>query len=532
MNWIKNLKIAQKLYVLIGLGVLFVAIIAIVGFCFVKKGATGMKNLYNNQLVSVSEVSKIMINLNGANMDLFGMLLSNNNQAKQAYYDDIKKIGVENSDLMEKYKTLPLTKEEQDLLSKVNQNRADYIAVRGKVISMALANKPEAGLAIYRNSAKSVFLDYQKNLSELVNVSKNIAGEINAQNTKDATTATLTLVIVFLTALGALIVLGMMISNMITKPITFAIDKLNEGTDEVSSASSQVAAASQQLAEGTSEQAAAIQETSSTLEETSSMVHQNRENTQQAAVLAKQVLQFAVKSSSDMDNTMKAMEDLKNSSNEIGKIIRVIDDIAFQTNILSLNAAVEAARAGDAGKGFAVVAEEVRNLAQRSAQAAKDTAVIIESNISLSSGSVEGAKHIQEAFVEIDSQAKKVSELLDEISVATNEQAQGVEQINKAVSQMESVLSSNAQTAEEAAAASRTLEDQAVNVKSIVDSLIVLVEGAEAVHQQPQRQVSGSSQKYLGGGQRYQSERIATSSNLKIGKKPQSPESIIPLGDF
>ncbi len=327
----------------------------------------------------------------------------------------------------------------------------------------------------------------------------------------------------------------------LTRPIKYAIDSLNEGTDEVSSAASQVSAASQQLAEGTSEQAAAIQETSATLEETSSMVHQNRENTQQAAVLAKQANQYAQKSNSEMARMMDSMSELKNSSNEIAKIIRVIDDIAFQTNILSLNAAVEAARAGDAGKGFAVVAEEVRNLAQRSAQAAKDTAVIIESNISISDNGVDIAKKVRDSVESIEDQAKKVSELLDEISVATNEQAQGVEQINQAVSQMEIVLGTNAQTAEEAASASRTLEDQAVNVKAIVESLVVLVDGAGALQHQAQRQMSlsGVSQKYLGGGQQNKSHqqsqwpsKVSVKNNLRIAKSSPSPESIIPLGDF
>jgi methyl-accepting chemotaxis protein len=182
-----------------------------------------------------------------------------------------------------------------------------------------------------------------------------------------------------------------------------------------------------------------------------------------------------------------SMQELKNSSSEIAKIIKVIDEIAFQTNILSLNAAVEAARAGEAGKGFAVVAEEVRNLAQRSAQAAKDTTVIIESNIDLSDSSVNIAKAVRESVESIGEQAAKVSDLLEEISVATNEQAQGVEQIHKAVSQMEIALQSNAATADESASASSSLQEQATNVKDIVDSLIVLVDGADALNK------SGSS---------------------------------------
>lgn len=253
--------------------------------------------------------------------------------------------------------------------------------------------------------------------------------------------------------------------------------KLEESSQEISSASSQLDAASQKLAEGTTEQAASIQETSSTLEETESMVQQNRDNTQQAAVLAKKSKEYANKSNSEMQKMMTAMEDLKKSSAEISKIIKVIDEIAFQTNILSLNAAVEAARAGDAGKGFAVVAEEVRSLAQRSAQAAKDTAVIIESNITMSDNGAKLAHEVQQSVSEIDEQSRKVSELLDEISVATDEQAQGVAQINKAVSQMEMVLASNAQTAEESAAASKALYDQTLNMKTVINELDSIVKG-------------------------------------------------------
>lgn len=286
--------------------------------------------------------------------------------------------------------------------------------------------------------------------------------------------------ILFINILVVFIVVVAVILTIIRDIVT-SMDRitleLGESSGEVSSASSQLDAASQKLAEGTSEQAASIQETSSTLEETSSMVQQNRENTKQAAALAKQSKEYAGKSNAEMHRMMSAMEDLKKSSGEIAKIIKVIDEIAFQTNILSLNAAVEAARAGDAGKGFAVVAEEVRSLAQRSAQAAKDTTVIIESNISLSENGSEVAKEVQKSISEIDEQSRKVSELLDEISVATDEQAQGVDQINKAISQMEIVLASNAQTAEESSAASKALYSQTISLNDIISDLNQLVNG-------------------------------------------------------
>lgn len=267
----------------------------------------------------------------------------------------------------------------------------------------------------------------------------------------------------------------------IVRDIVASMDRvtrdLEESSQEIAAASSQLDAASQKLAEGTTEQAASIQETSSTLEETASMVQQNRDNTQQAAVLAKKSKEYAGKSNAEMQNMMDAMDDLKKSSAEIAKIIKVIDEIAFQTNILSLNAAVEAARAGDAGKGFAVVAEEVRSLAQRSAQAAKDTAVIIDSNIAMSDNGVRIASEVQGSVSEIDEQSKKVSELLDEISVATDEQAQGVGQINKAIAQMEMVMASNAQSAEESASASKALYEQTLNMKEVINNLNTIVKG-------------------------------------------------------
>ncbi len=252
---------------------------------------------------------------------------------------------------------------------------------------------------------------------------------------------------------------------------------LGRTSAQVSDASFHLESSSQKLAEGSTEQAASIQEVSATIEETSSMVKKNNENTAEAAKLAKMAKESAAGSHFQMESMMDSMKQIQSSSNEISKIIKVIDDIAFQTNILALNAAVEAARAGDAGKGFAVVAEEVRNLAQRSTQSAKDTTDLIENNISLSKNGVELASMVNDSITSIDDQSRKVSELLDEIATATNEQALGVEQINKAISQMEDVLQGTAQTAEDTAAASQQLSAQSGSMNNIVERLSKIVNG-------------------------------------------------------
>ena len=224
----------------------------------------------------------------------------------------------------------------------------------------------------------------------------------------------------------ATIVVSQYIAYWVTKNINISVKRiiqdLSETANNLTSVSTDLTTTGYKLAEGTTQQASSIQETSATLEESASMVHQTTQNTREADTLAKQAKDAANKGDGEMQTMLESMEELKKSSTEISKIIKVIDEIAFQTNILSLNAAVEAARAGDAGKGFAVVAEEVRNLAQRSANAAKDTAAIIEGNISLSEKCLHITEQVNKSLSEIKDETNKVSELLEEISTASQEQ--------------------------------------------------------------------------------------------------------------
>ena len=268
-----------------------------------------------------------------------------------------------------------------------------------------------------------------------------------------------------------------LISSSTTKKITTAVQMLSDSSDQVSSAAGQVSAASQSLAEGATEQAAGLEETSSSLEEMSSMTKQNADNAQQANTLASESQKSAKTGAEAMSRMSAAINDIQKSSDETAKIIKVIDEIAFQTNLLALNAAVEAARAGEAGKGFAVVAEEVRNLAMRSAEAAKNTANMIEGSVKNAKNGVEISQEVGRVLNEIVTSVSKTAELVGEISAASTEQAQGIDQINTAVSQMDKVTQQNAANAEESASASEELSTQTEQMKSIVEDLVKLVNG-------------------------------------------------------
>jgi methyl-accepting chemotaxis protein len=273
------------------------------------------------------------------------------------------------------------------------------------------------------------------------------------------------------------ITLAFVITRSIVKPINRIIAGLTEGSEQVASASGQVTSASQSLAEGATEQAAGLEETSSSLEEMSSMTKQNADNAQQANTLASETRKAANNGSEAMGRMSSAIRDIQKSSDETAKIIKVIDEIAFQTNLLALNAAVEAARAGEAGKGFAVVAEEVRNLAMRSAEAAKNTANMIEESVKNSKNGVDIANEVGKVLEEIVSSIGKTTDLVGEIAAASSEQAQGIDQVNTAVAQMDKVTQQNAANAEESASASEELSAQAEQMNQIVQELVNLVGG-------------------------------------------------------
>jgi methyl-accepting chemotaxis protein len=275
-----------------------------------------------------------------------------------------------------------------------------------------------------------------------------------------------------------MILLSIMVIRSITRPIKSISRRLNEGANQVAAASGQISSASQALAEGSSEQAASIEETSSSLEEMSSMTKQSADNANQANVLMEETKQIVGKANESMGRLTTSMEEISRASEETSKIIKTIDEIAFQTNLLALNAAVEAARAGEAGAGFAVVADEVRNLAMRAADAAKNTANLIEGTVKKVKDGSGLLGTTNQAFQEVSTSAAKVADLVAEIAAASNEQSQGIDQLNKAVAEMDKVVQRNAANAEESASASEEMNAQAERMNEMVGELVAMSAGA------------------------------------------------------
>lgn len=337
------------------------------------------------------------------------------------------------------------------------------------------------------------------------------------------------------------VIIAFLLVRSTTRSLSSIAKNMEEAVNQVATASVEVSSTSQSLAEGASEQAASLEETASALEEMSSMATQNSHNASEANRMVQETANAVRDAMNAMGKLVTSIRDIDKASEETEKIIKTIDEIAFQTNLLALNAAVEAARAGEAGAGFAVVADEVRALAMRAAEAAKNTAILIENTRKRVQ---EGSSYVnlaEETFKAVEVRANKITELIGEIAAASNEQAEGIGQINKAISDMDKVVQQTAASAEETAAAAEELSAQAQQLRANVRSLTAMCEGGECADEslletkQKRLTIKGltppvKSKAVISKSETVSQTKLPAKGDLKT-KREVSPEEVIPLDE-
>jgi methyl-accepting chemotaxis protein/methyl-accepting chemotaxis protein-1 (serine sensor receptor) len=359
------------------------------------------------------------------------------------------------------------------------QSNSDWIArIHEEAYRLVSSGKVDAAVPLVRDTLMPVLLRVSGSAERLVTTQQDIMRDVakSAESSVSQSRWT-TIFMIGLSLLVASVVVT--IVRQIEHGFRQSAAELSEGAAQTASAASQVASSSQSLAQGASEQAASLEETSASSEEINSMARKNSENTQAASLEMVKAAQLVASANTQLEQMLASMKDITASSHKISKIIKVIDEIAFQTNILALNAAVEAARAGEAGMGFSVVADEVRNLAQRSAQAAKDTAALIEESIEKSTAGSTNLDMVAASIKTITASTACVRTLVDEVNLSSAEQVRGIDQIARAVTQMEQVTQTSAANAEESAAAAEELNAQSESLNHVVERLAAMVGGVD-----------------------------------------------------
>ena len=355
---------------------------------------------------------------------------------------------------------------------------SDAVESHKELYAFAKAGNSDAALGVLNRQILPLMNSTNKSAAELIQQQKDLMAQDLAR--ADVSASQNHFILGFAIAASLVVgVFGIFVVRGVNKVLLQNATELAEGASQVASAARQVSNASQSLAQGATQQAASIEETSASTIEIGAMTRKNSESTALAAELVARSEQQFTQTAETLQQMVAAMAGISKSSGEISKVIKVIDEIAFQTNILALNASIEAARAGEAGMGFAVVADEVRSLAHRSAQAARETAGLIEESIARSNEGGLKVDEVAKAVQGATEQSLKIKDLVNEVKAGSQEQTLGIDQIGKAISQMEQVTQANAATAEQTAAAAEQLSAQSQALNSIVNRLRAMVAGTK-----------------------------------------------------
>jgi methyl-accepting chemotaxis protein len=473
----KNWTIRKRIVFGFGIVLLLVATQTVFSFYALRRVQHASAFISQDAVPGTALAARAARRIGDAQIAVLRALEAASPEDRQKQAAEIATLQAEITRLLSEYERTITTEVDRQLFAELGSARETYREARQQLF--ALLEKGETDAARKHNLAavRPAYTKYQEVLDRVL--------ELNVTNAVDGTrltdsllnwsiTGSLTTAIV---VLAAAVAAGYLLVTSLGRQLAAVAEALNQSAEQIAAAAGQVAASSQTLAEGASEQAASLEETGSSLEELSSMTKNNSGNAEKANTLATSAREATERGEENMRAMSAAMDAIKGSSDEIAKINKTIDEIAFQTNILALNAAVEAARAGEAGAGFAVVAEEVRNLAQRSAHAARETAQKIDDSIQKSVRGVTLSTQVATGLGQIVTQIREVDALVGEVANASREQSAGIAQLNTAVAQMDKVTQGNAANAEEGASAAEELHAQSSTLEEAVSDLLRLIDG-------------------------------------------------------
>lgn len=472
-------------------------IVGVVGIVGVQTLDREIDEMYEGNVLGILYMADIQREADDLQLAVRNHVLS----SSESEMANIEKTVGEDKQLLEKsiqeYETTIYTEKEREYIADIRSQlalwypRIDHITSLSRALRKAEAQEVLFGQGL--EIVRKLNTDIEGLMAWNVELAKAAKEEAKSQYETLFLSLSLVVVLGFILSVIAAIV----ISGSISRPVTENIRTLADGASQLAVSSSQlansatqlttsagqIASTSQEIANGASEQAASIEETTSAMEELASMVRQNVESAKEASILAAKSSESSVQGSAQMEKMLQSMQEIAKSADEIKDVVDVIEDIAFQTNMLALNAAVEAARAGEAGMGFAVVADEVKNLANRSAENAKETGKMIKVSVTRTEEGLASAQKLAEVFKEILATSRKVNEMTKEIESASRQQDEGISQVNKAIVQFDAVVQANAASAEESAGAAEETASAAEETASAAEELQSQVDATNTIVQ-------------------------------------------------